>query len=248
MHQRPVEPATYTIRQRDTLWQIARRFHTTVAEITAENPGLDADSLRVGQIIRIPGRPGPMPQQSPPAAVGGQTQKLSEQMRLLWMEHIFWTRLAILSTAFNLPDAGAVTARLLRNPKDFEAALKQYYGAEAAAKFADLLTDHLTIAAELVTAAKAGDTAAATDAERRWYENADEIAAFLGEINPYWSQREWRKMLYDHLSLTKDEAVDILTGNYEGSISVFENIEHQALAMADMMAGGIVKQFPQYFM
>lgn len=250
MHQRPVEPSTYTIRPRDTLWRVARRFHTTVEEIEAANPSVDANSLRVGQIIQIPGSGVQGQQQAPPPMTGNMAahHQLSNQLRMLWMEHVFWTRLAILSTVFDLPDATVVTARLLRNPKDFEAVLKQYYGEETASKFADLLTKHLTIAAELVTASKAGDTAGATDAERRWYENADEIAAFLGEINPYWSEREWRKMLYDHLSLTKDEAVDILTGNYENSIGVFENIEHQALAMADMMTQGIAKQFPQYFM
>ncbi len=66
-------------------------------------------------------------------------------------------------------------------------------------------------------------------------------------INPYWSAQEWQKMLYDHLAMTKDEAVDILTQKYADSINMFENIERQALDMADMMTQGIVKQFPQYF-
>ena len=155
--------------------------------------------------------------------------------------------MVILSMAFGLPDTEFVTNRLLRNPKDFEAALRQYYGGNVAAKFAELFTSHLTIAAELVQAAKAGDSAAATDAEKRWYANADQIAAFLGSINPYWSAQEWQKMLYDHLAMTKDEAVDILTQKYADSINMFENIERQALDMADMMTQGIVKQFPQYF-
>ena len=107
--------------------------------------------------------------------------------------------------------------------------------------------NHLTIAAELVKAAKAGDSAAATDAEKRWYANVDQIAAFLGSINPYWSAQKWRKMLYDHLAMTKEEAVDILTQKYPDSINVFENIEQEVLAMADMMTQGIAKQFSQYF-
>lgn len=54
-------------------------------------------------------------------------------------------------------------------------------------------------------------------------------------------------MLYDHLAMTKEEAVDILTGKYPDSIVKFEDIERQALMMADMMTNGIVNQFPQYF-
>lgn len=173
---------------------------------------------------------------------------LSDHMRLLWEQHVYWTRLFILSTAFGLPESKLVAERLLRNPNHFEAALTPIYGKEIAAIFAELFTAHLRIAAELVAAAIAGDAAAVADAEERWYANADEIADFLNSINPYWSAQEWRKMLYDHLAMTKTEAVDILTQKYGDSINVFDRIEQQALQMADAMTQGIVKQFPQQFM
>ncbi|NJD01729.1 MAG: acetylglutamate kinase [Ruminiclostridium sp.] len=166
---------------------------------------------------------------------------------MLWEQHVVWTRLAILSMVFNLPDVDLVTNRLLRNPVDFENALKTYYGNAGAKKFADLLTSHLVIASQLVKAAKAGDSNAAADAEKKWYANADEIAAYLGSINPYWSQQDWKTMLYKHLALTKAEAVNMLTKNYSAGISTFDEIEKQALAMADVMSSGIIRQFPDKF-
>jgi len=102
---------------------------------------------------------------------------------------------------------------------------------------------HLVIAAEIVKAAKIGDNKKLADAEKRWYENADEIAAFLSTINPYWSQNNWKTMLYEHLKMTKSEAVNILTNNYEKSIMDYDEIEKQALKMADIMAEGIARQF-----
>ncbi len=122
------------------------------------------------------------------------------------------------------------------------------YGDSAASRFEELLTSHLTIAAQLVSAAKAGDARAAADAEQMWYANADEIAVFLGRINPYWSMQQWQTMLYEHLALTKTEAVNILTGKYAEGISVFDQIEMQALEMADVMTYGIVMQFPDVFL
>ena len=241
------ETYPYTVRPGDSLWQIAQRYNTSVQEIASANPGLDVNNLYIGQMICIPRRYGQMPAQSAPMGISKAEQTLSNYMRLLWEQHVYWTRMAIISMAFGLPDTELVTKRLLRNPKDFEAALKQIYGEDIAAKFAQLLTDHLTIAAELVKAAKAGDSAAAADAEKRWYANADQIAAFLGSINPYWSVQEWRKLLYDHLAMTKAEATDILTQKYAESINMFDNIEQEALTMADAMTQGIVRQFPQYF-
>lgn len=245
MLQRAERPYSYTIRSGDSLWRIARRFNTTVQDITSENPGLDPGNLLIGQTIRIPNKCSPNPNQPLSRDVGGAAQTLSNQMRLLWEQHVYWTRMAIMGMVFGLPDTEASVNRLLRNPKDFESALRQYYGEKTAAKFAELLTAHLTIAAELVKASKAGKSAAAADAEKRWYKNADQIAAFLGDINPYWSAHEWKEMLYKHLSMTKAEAVDILTQKYEDSIAVFGNIEQEALAMADMMTRGITKQFFQ---
>lgn len=173
---------------------------------------------------------------------------LNNYLRLLWEQHIVWTRLTILSIVFDLPDLDLVTNRLLRNPKDFEALLMPLYGDSAASRFEELLTSHLTIAAQLVSAAKAGDARAAADVEQMWYANADEIAVFLGRINPYWSMQQWQTMLYEHLALTKTEAVNILTGKYAECISVFDQIEMQALEMADVMTYGIVMQFPDVFL
>lgn len=43
----------YVVRSGDTLWLIARRFHTTVDAIKRLN-GLTGDSLSIGQVLRIP--------------------------------------------------------------------------------------------------------------------------------------------------------------------------------------------------
>lgn len=180
-------------------------------------------------------------------AVSKAQADLNKHLRLLWMQHVVWTRLTIISMIFGLPDVNMVTDRLLRNPKLFEASLRPLYGDRAASRFADLLTNHLVIAAELAKAAKAGDSTAAEAAENMWYANADEIAAFLGGINPYWSEQQWKDMLYEHLDLTKSEAVSILTGNYEEGIGVFDQIAEQALQMADVMTQGIIRQFPNHF-
>ncbi len=245
----PADTCPYKIRPGDSLWLIAQRFHITTEAIMSANPMLNENNLCIGQVICIPQKykSQHMPSQPIPECIGKAQQTLSNHMRLLWEQHVYWTRLFILSMAFGLPDMELVTDRLLRNPKDFEEALKPFYGKDIAAKFAELFTSHLTIAAELVEAAKAGNSAAVADAEKRWYANADEIADFLSGINPYWSAQEWRKMLYDHLAMTKAEAVDILTQKYGDSINVFDGIEQQALMMADAMTQGLVKQFPQQF-
>lgn len=172
---------------------------------------------------------------------------LREHMRMLWEEHVFWTRLMIISISANLPDLDLTTKRLLRNAKDFEMAFKPFYGEEKAHIFGGLMRDHLVIAAQLVKAAKAGDSRVALKAETAWYANADEIASFLSSINQNWPEKTLKTMLHEHLALTESEAVAILTGEYGRGITTFDEIEKQALMMADALTDGIVKQFPDTF-
>lgn len=169
--------------------------------------------------------------------------QLSNTTRQLWMEHVLWTRLVILSTAFSLPDLQFVTERLLQNPVDFARVLKPFYGEHNAMQFEQLFTDHLLIAGQLVNAAKSGDTAEVGKKRKRWYANAKDIANFLASINRFWSEAQWRDLLFDHLRMTENEAVYILTGQFEKSIEEYDRIQAEALNMADVMTRGIIRQF-----
>ncbi|MGE7920781.1 hypothetical protein ACQKM9_17860 [Viridibacillus sp. NPDC093762] len=167
--------------------------------------------------------------------------------RLLWMEHVNWTRMTIISIVFGLPDLPFVQERLLQNATDLGNSLRPYYGDQIADRYAELMKEHLVIAAQLVTAAVKGDTKTVDAKEKEWYRNADEIIAFLSSINPYINKEELRKMFYSHLALTKNEAVSMIQKNYKLSIEVFNKIEAEALEMADMISSAIIMQFPYRF-
>ncbi|MBB6734641.1 acetylglutamate kinase [Cohnella zeiphila] len=172
---------------------------------------------------------------------------LNQNLRKLWADHVYWTRLTVNSIAGKLPDEQATTARLLRNPDDFGAALAPLYGPAIAAAAASLLRDHLTIAADLVKALRDGRSATAAALQTRWYRNADSIAELLGRINPYWTVDEWRRMMYDHLRLLTGEASARLAGDYAKNVATSDPIVAQALGMADTMTSGILRQFPAAF-
>jgi len=171
-----------------------------------------------------------------------------DAMRKLWEDHVTWTRLYIVSAVAGLPDQGATAERLLKNQEDIGDAIRPYYGDEAGDALTELLKEHILVAAELIDAAKAGDSAAFDDANARWYANADEIAAFLNSANPEnWPLDEMQAMMRDHLDLTLQEASARLNGDYEADIAAYEEIHLQILHMADMLSEGIINQFPKEF-
>jgi hypothetical protein len=238
----------YTIRPYDTIWMLAQVFNTTVDSIMELNPGIDPRNLLVGQVVAI--RPGYQyyPSNNDDSYddddMGQDMEDLYEYLRMLWEQHVYWTRMAVMGIVHELPETDMILQRLLRNAVDFANAIRPYYGEEAAQSLEDLFTAHLTIAAELVQAAKAGDEAAVADANQRWYDNAEQIADFLSNLNPYWKADDWNAMLKEHLDLLGNNISDMIAQNYEESINSYDDVEMQALEMADMMSEGISMQFP----
>jgi len=197
--------------------------------------------------MHIPQNPNYSVPYNPLNSINKKILNLNNDLRKLWEQHVFWTKLVIMSIASGSPDIQLVSERLLKNATDFQKLFTPLYGPTASEKFKELLKDHLLIAADLVNAAKKKDNASVNLIEAKWYKNADEIADFFSRINPYWDRNDMRKMLYEHLVLVKSEAVSVLTNKYEDSISLFDKIEDQALIMADMFTEGILKQFPNKF-
>jgi hypothetical protein len=175
------------------------------------------------------------------------SSELKTAMRKLWEDHIIWTRNVILNIMDGLPGTDNAVERLLKNQDDIGNAVKPYYGDDAGKKLTELLKTHITTAADLLKAAKAGDDNAFKDANKKWSDNADEIAEFLSGANPNWPKSDMKKMMHDHLQLTTDEAVARLKKDYAGDITAFDKVHDEILSMSDMLADGIVKQFPDKF-
>lgn len=173
--------------------------------------------------------------------------RLLEQMNLAWEQHIMWTRMLLISIAENLKDLDATQARLLRNPKDIANIFMQYYGINIANQIERLLTEHLVIGKKLIVALKNKDQEEANELNRKWYQNADEMAEFFSKINPFYSKEEVRKMFYEHLKLTSDEVEARLRGDYVADINAYDVVQKEILKMSSFFVRGIVMQFPNIF-
>ena len=174
--------------------------------------------------------------------------EFQDQMRKLWEDHIVWTRQFIVSVAHNLPDATPTLQRLLANQVDLGNAFRRFYGNTVADRLTQLLTEHIQIAGQILTAAKAGDANGVATANAAWIVNADQIARLWADINPrQWPFAEMKEHMRTHLTLTLDEAVARLQGNFAADIAKYDEVHAAILDMADMLSIGIIRQFPNKF-
>src|SRR6186713_2541745 len=104
----------------------------------------------------------------------------SEQLRMamhkLWEDHIVWTRNVILNIMDDLPGTEQAVNRLLQNQDDIGNAVKPFYGEAGGKELTRLLREHITIAAELLKAAKTSNNAVFDAANKKWFANAEEIS------------------------------------------------------------------------
>lgn len=236
------EEIKYVIQPGDTIFSIAKKFNTSIEKILSKNPYVNPSNLKINSLLLIPVEiiPGT-------GLINQKVLNLNNHFRMLWEQHIAWTRMTIMDIVYNLPELEFSIDRLLRNPTDFKLALKPFYGEEASSKFEKLLKEHLTVAADLVKAAKANNNMEFEKLDKKWHNNADDIARLLSSINPYWTFKEWQQMLYQHLELVKLEATYFLTGTYGKNEILFDSMEKQALEMSDYLFKGIIQQFPELF-
>jgi hypothetical protein len=181
---------------------------------------------------------------------GGKSEKATSlQLALgrLWSDHVLWTRQYILSAVADAPDTGAAAGRLLKNQEDIGAAVGSVYGEAAGKQTTELLKQHIMIAVDIVDAAKKHDDARFKQANESWHRNAEAIAGLLSSANPHWPEADVTDLLMQHLNLTRRELTSHMGGQHEDDVEAMDLILTEILTVANVLATGIVKQFPDRF-
>lgn len=204
-----------------------------------------------------------------------QALSLRLNMRKLWTDHVVWTRSYVVAATQGSPlseklaaiasdvvasigiaigglvslasTGDAVAIRLLKNQEDIGNAIVPFYGEEAGKKLSALLKTHILIAVNLVEHARKGENEKFEREDKKWKDNAEDIAAFLSSANPNWPKDDVLDLLLQHLKITTNEVVARLQQDWEADIKAYDDLFTEILTLADTLSDGIIKQFPDRF-
>ncbi len=142
----------------------------------------------------------------------------------------------------------ASLASLDKNSNDLAASIGAVYGPDAQAKFLTIWRSHITYFKDYTVAMKMGDQAGQDTAVKNLGMYVNNISDFLSKANPNLPYDAVHQVVTDHVALLKGtidkEAQQDYVGSYANQRAGDKQIREK---VADTVAGGIVKQYPNKF-
>jgi hypothetical protein len=93
----------------------------------------------------------------------------------------------------------------------------------------------------------AGNKEAMNAGVQKMNKNAEEIAAFLSSANPNWPRGALLAAVAAHVGFHMAQIEAINAKDFSSEAKTWEAMKNQVYTIADTLADGIVKQFPQKF-
>ena len=171
---------------------------------------------------------------------------LYQNERTVWSDQVVWTRQYVAAAFIDDRSARLARNRLALNGEAIGGMLTPYYGVTAGAGLTTMLKVQVGITRHLVQAEKNGDREQREELEKRLHENSNAIARFLAGLNPYWSPTELESLLNRtfELDLSARDTVVHKNGRLDRDEMARDGSLSQARELADVIAEGIIRQFP----
>jgi hypothetical protein len=169
-------------------------------------------------------------------------------MRDLWVGHIFWVR-NVVDARFDddADQAKAAEAQVVANAQALAAAIEPFYGAAASDKLFELLAGHWGAISDYLDATRADSTSDQDAAFEQLVANANAISEFLGGANPHLPVGTLRSLLTAHGSHHVQQIKQFDAGEFDQEAKTWKMMTDHMYVIADALAGGIAKQFPDKF-
>ena len=182
---------------------------------------------------------------SAPTAAPAAPQ-LHAALRSLWHGHIVTTReYALAVHAGDKAGEQKAADAVVANAKQIADAVAGFYGKDAGAGLLKLLAGHWGGVKALTDATKAGDKAGEQKAMDDLAGNATAIAKFLAGANPNWSEGALEGALMMHVDDHQTQNNEMMSNAPAAEqAKAWTGMQQHMDMIADVLASGIAKQFP----
>lgn len=158
--------------------------------------------------------------------------------RILWRNLATWMRAYLVARFTGIDITEDIFQRLYEIPAEFGHIFRLVFGDQITDKYVQQLSSAIVLFKDFIESEITGNVEQANEIAKKLYQGADERAAFLASINPYWTETEWKNLIYIFYKYTFEEITSFLNGNPR-SIPIFDQILKHADRMGDYFSQGL---------
>lgn len=174
--------------------------------------------------------------------------EMKQNLRDLWVGHIFWVRHVVSNIASNDPaERDAAEKEVVANTQQIASTITPFYGEAASEKLYHLLDVNIGAVREYSEATVAGDTRQQEAALVHLASNADEIADFLSHLNPHLQKDIVRSLIATHGAHHVLQINQYKAKEYAHLGATWPMMRQHIYVIADTMTTALAKQFPSKF-
>lgn len=163
------------------------------------------------------------------------------EIRMFWYELVFWVRNYMLSRYREIGNVDEVYARLKEVPVQYVTRLKDIFGEQIKESYIELFNTFIDLLDAFITAQMEGNNDKVAEITMQLYQNANDRAAFIASINPFWDEEVWKNRLYNNIRSTIEESTTFLTEDYPRNIDIFNRLLDQAESTSTYFAQGLFR-------
>ena len=174
--------------------------------------------------------------------------EMQQNLRDLWVGHIFWVRHVVSNIATNDPEErDAAEKEVMANTKQIANTITPFYGEDASQKLFNLLDINISAVREYSEGTVAGNKRQQDAALALLESNADDIADFLSHINPYLPKDTVRGLIAAHGAHHVLQINQYKAKEYAHLGATWPMMRQHVYVIADTLTTALVKQFPSRF-
>ncbi|MBE6033352.1 hypothetical protein [Aminipila sp.] len=162
------------------------------------------------------------------------------ESRILWRDLATWLQAYLVSVFAGFGNQDSIEVKLREVIVKFGNILSTVFGGEIGEQYSNLITNWINTFKLLVDAQINDDLNTVNEYTNQLYENINQIAIFLSQVNPFWTESEWKALLYRFNEMLIDQLSAYLYKEYTSNIESFDRLLNLTSIIGNYYSRGLL--------
>ena len=162
------------------------------------------------------------------------------ESRIIWRDLATWIQSYLVSVFASFGNQDSIEAKIKGLTLEFGDILSTVFGGEIGEQYVNLITNWLNTFKLLVFSQINNDINAVNGYTKQLYDDIDQIAIFLADINPFWVENDWEALLYRFNDMIIEELSAYMNKEYTRAVESFDKLLNLTSIIGNYYSNGLL--------